>query len=387
MSGKDFATIEGRALVPALKLMTQLVEKRNTYPVLGMVRLMASGSTLTLRATDLDVELTATLDLIDKDEAGDWGICVDAGILLKIAMFAGSTTLELDYGAPTRLDIRAGHVAYVLDGLAHDTHPEVPGTSGPAIETFAPRKLRDLLGKVAWCQSLEETRYYLNGVAWQFSDRGRRFVATDGHRLALCRYDDLPVAGIGVTRIIPTKAVALLSELPGEVVMRSMVNPKTGEPDTLKLEAVAGDMTLRIKLIEGSGTIGGYPDVDRVIPGENMRKSRFATRRDVLLDAVQRALIFDDRRGSGRCLAFSNVDGNVSIGAKRADAGGATVVLPDVWPEGAERFGLNGRYLRDLVRSCAPGELSLWQVDAKYPLTVLDSDTTMLRLVMPMRVD
>lgn len=391
MMGRDFVTIEGRAMVPALAMIAErVVEFRNTYPVLGMVRLSASGSYLTLRATDLDIEVTVTLDVIDVDEAGDWGICVDARILLKIARLAGSATLELDYDGTDakhpRLTVRTGGATYDLDGLHTDTHPSINGNSGAAIETFAPRRLRDLIGKVSWCRSYEETRYYLNGVAWQFSQRGRRFVATDGHRLALCRYDDLPVAA-ETTRIIPNKTVDVLLELPGEIVLRNVLRPTSGAVDPLKLDAVAGNITVRSKLIEGAGSVGGYPDVDRVIPGENMRKAKFGTRRDVLLDAIARVMVFDDRHGAGRALAFRKAEqGHVTVGAKRPDSGGALVSLPDAWPDYGEDFGVNGRYLRDLVRSCAPGDLTLWQVDAGAPITVLDGDETMLRILMPMRV-
>ena len=381
---REFVSIEGRALVPALKLIERLVERRNTYPILGMVLLKVVGADLVLRATDLDVELTATLDVIDS--AGEWSICVPADVLLRIARLAGATTLELervadDPDAP-RLVVRAGHVTYDLDGAHPDSHPSIVGAAGPAIETFAPGRLAALLGKVAWCRFYEETRFYLNGVAWQFGPRGRRFVATDGHRMAICRYDDLPMAGAMVTRIIPNKAVDLLVALKGEIVMREVLR-EVGEPH---LEAVAGDVVLRTKLIDCTGMTHGYPDVDRVIPGENRRTARFATRRDVLLDAIDRAMVFDDRSAAGRCLAVSESDGRITLGAKRPDRGGATVTLPDAWPDGGERFGVNGRYLRDLVRSCAPGDLAIWQCDADSPVTVLDGDTTMLRVVMPMRV-
>src|SRR5690606_35102603 len=131
------------------------------------------------------VELTAAHDVIDA--AGEWSVCVDARVLLKIAKLAGSATLNMELaaaeGASPRLALEAGAVSYELDGLGPDDHPAFRGKSGPAIETFAPGRLGELIGKVAWCRSFEETRYYLNGVAWQFGPRGRRFAATDGHRL------------------------------------------------------------------------------------------------------------------------------------------------------------------------------------------------------------
>jgi DNA polymerase-3 subunit beta len=54
-------TVERAHLVAALTQATKAVETRNTYPILANVYLAASDDRLTLRATDLDIEITTSV--------------------------------------------------------------------------------------------------------------------------------------------------------------------------------------------------------------------------------------------------------------------------------------------------------------------------------------
>ena len=51
-------TIERTNLLRSLGHVQSVVERRNTIPILSNVLLRADGASLTLRATDLDLEVT-----------------------------------------------------------------------------------------------------------------------------------------------------------------------------------------------------------------------------------------------------------------------------------------------------------------------------------------
>ncbi|MGH6661567.1 MAG: DNA polymerase III subunit beta, partial [Rhodospirillales bacterium] len=53
-------TIERAALLRALGHVQSVVERRNTIPILGNVLLRAENARLSLKATDLDLEVTET---------------------------------------------------------------------------------------------------------------------------------------------------------------------------------------------------------------------------------------------------------------------------------------------------------------------------------------
>ena len=55
------ATVERSHLLKSLGHVHRVVERRNTIPILSNVLLRTDGSSLTMKATDLDLEVTETV--------------------------------------------------------------------------------------------------------------------------------------------------------------------------------------------------------------------------------------------------------------------------------------------------------------------------------------
>lgn len=386
---KGYVTIEGRVLARAIADLLIIVERHTTYPVLSTVMLTVSESWLSVRGTDLDIDAQLDLDVTDAD--GGWSVCVNARVLERIARLAGRGVMHIEPIDDTdRLAVRYDATAYELDGLPADNFPEIAGSRCEApFETFGePGELKRLLGQVAWCVSREETRYYLNGVAWQCDGAGRRMVATDGHRLAICTYvaaEPGESLGWGVTRILPNKTVSFLRQMvrgsASVFEVRQAQGINVGAVDPYKIDIVSDNLTVRTKLVEGT-----FPDVDRVLPRVEGRVAAFEMRQASLMAAIGRALVFNDRHdGLGRTLKFEPIDGAICISSKRDEVGTSRINVDGLWPEGGQPFGANGTYLREVVARCK-GHLIIHQNEALAPMTILDDDATMLRILMPMKV-
>ena len=65
-------TISREALLKPLQTICGVVERRRTLPILSHVLLVCDGDSLTLTATDLEVEMIATTKL-EAGEAGETG--------------------------------------------------------------------------------------------------------------------------------------------------------------------------------------------------------------------------------------------------------------------------------------------------------------------------
>lgn len=280
----NHVTIEARALASAMKIANDIVERRNTIPILNCVRLTYKDSGLIIDATDLDLEASIAVDEIDG--AGNWSACVPAKLLHEIAKRSGVMPLRLEPREETvtptythsngekakpyqrrTLQITAGDgdAEYSIDALDAGDYPELFRGGTDHVETFTNGALPDLLAKVSWCISTEETRYYLNGVHWEIYETGRSFQATDGHRAAVCKYapDPFPVKK---SWIIPRKTVAVICKhLVGKDVVVSEArggassNSVTGGAERMQFSAPG--IVLRSKLIDGT-----FPDIWRVIP-------------------------------------------------------------------------------------------------------------------------
>jgi DNA polymerase-3 subunit beta len=372
---KNYVIIDGGALKAAMKVMTAIIERRNTIPILGQVRVAMSDDGLRLSGTDLNIEATQSIDVVEG--AGTWSICVGASVLAGVGRVAGTSLVQIEPIDETnaRITVAGGIATYDVPTLPVADFPELQPAAarGDLIEVFSNGGLAVMLDKVSWCVSTEETRYYLNGVCWQIGSSGRRFVATDGHRLALCKYSSEGDSGI-VSRIIPRKTVQIIAtHLAGRDVK---IFGLTGNSPAL--EIVAPGLTIRTKLIDGS-----YPDYERVIPRPDTQKFAFELRQGEIVAAIQQATaISRDRRAAIR---FAPDAGKLAIERKDVDFGTAKAKTSTAWPDAAEPFGFNSHYLRDIMTRCQ-GDISMKMIDHGSPFTIHDADPDMTRVLMPMRV-
>lgn len=383
---RNFASIDAAPLRAALKLCSAVIERRNTYPILGMVRLsMRDDGTLTIDATDLDIFLSQKLPV--RDGAGTWSTCVPVAGLANIAWLATGGGVIIEPRAEESVEVSLDQIdlfssaSYSLISSASDSFPEIEGEPDHIVEEFGNGRLAQLLGRVSWAMSSDDTRYYLNGVAWQSGPFGRRVAATDGHRLAICTYDREQPGNAIVSRLLPAKLVGLIVKLGGaaELKLRDL-KMKSDHP---AVEIGAGDTLVRARLIDPPSA--GYPDIDRVVPRPHSFTASFSPKLDSLDAAITGALALAPRKGGGRFIKFERDDsGLMAVSSHQPDYGTSKIVLGNNWPEGGVPFGVNARYLREVLRSCA-GPLKIHQVAATAPITILDEDETMLRVLMPMR--
>lgn len=374
----QFVTIEGLALRQAMKIVSAIVERRNTIPILGHAKLSHSETGLRISGTDLDMEISADVDVID-GAGGEWSICISASVLAGIARVAGPMNVRIERAADDRATITLGDGAafYEVCAMADNDYPAIAGERGALIEAFTNGMFSVMLEKVDWCVSTEEVRYYLNGVCWHTDNKGSRFVATDGHRMAICHYakDAAPVA----QRIIPRKAVKIISDhLAGKDVKLFSVD----QPG--KLDIVSPGLTIRTKLIDGM-----YPDYQRVLPHADKQAFTFDLKRGEIVAAIDRATALGGDRE--RAIRLYNADGRVALDQRSPDFGTATATTSAAWPTDhagnaeAPSFGFKGRYLREVASMCQ-GPISMRMVDQGSPFSIHDEDDTMTRVLMPMRV-
>lgn len=375
----NHVTVEGRTLKHALAAIVEVIERRATIPILSCVRITHGEAGLRLEATDLDIWISIVVDRIDGE--GEWQTCLEASVLEGIAKVAGVMPLRIEPGDFARISLGAEDAVYSLNTLPAADFPEPTVEAGDLVETFTNGMLAGQLGKVMWCISTEETRYYLNGVCWQISEKGRRFVATDGHRLSACTYSR--EAGNQPSRIIPRKTVAMVYRHFARQDVRVYAAKSPAKDGTLGLVFEGGGLTIRSKLIDGT-----YPDVDRVIPKDH--RSEFTFKWSEIVAALQRTTAISPRE-RGRGVRFNCVDGRVSIERSSPDFGTAKVRTSSVWPaaggndQAPEPFGFNGRYFLEVVGNCE-GDIALRMTDPSSPFVVADIDPTMTRVIMPMRV-
>lgn len=343
-------TISRQDLTRVLSAVTKVVEGRNTIPILSNVLLTVDGGQLTVRATDLDIEASASVALLD---ATDGSTTVEAKLLADIAKKAtGDIAMDLDAGV---LTMKSGKSRFKLQTLPAEDYPSL---SAGTFDTEFEVDLAALVAPVQFAISTEETRYYLNGVYLHTAEGRLVAVATDGHRLARHFGQETPeFTGV----ILPRKLVSMLPK--GSV---------TVSLSATKVRVTSADGVLTSKLIDGT-----FPDYSRVIPRNN--DNRMVVDRDTLLSSVERVSVVMSERGKAVKLAVGDCL-TLSVGEQATEEVDATL---DGKPL---EIGFNAKYLGDTLRTMPTGEVSFWLNDSGSPTRVTGQDDGLDCVIMPMRV-
>ncbi len=369
------ATVERSHLLKSLGHVHRVVERRNTIPILSNVLLRAEGSKLTMKATDLDLEVTES---VPAEVARGGATTVPAHILYDIVRkLPDGAEVSLDTGDGSQLALRSGRSNFTLQVLPETDFPDLTTGEFPTRFSLPALSLKKLIDRTQFAISTEETRYYLNGIylhAVKVAGKSMlRAVATDGHRLAQAQMD-APGGSEAMTGIIvPRKAVGEIQKLVEEPDATVDV-----EVSDTKIRITIGPLVLTSKLIDGT-----FPDYVRVIPQGNDKilkvdRSEFA-------EAVDRVSTISSERGRAVKLALS--DGKMVLSVNNPDSGSATEELGVDYPADGIEIGFNSRYLLDVAAQLETGTAEFRFADPGSPTLITDDgEENALYVLMPMRV-
>lgn len=347
-------TVPRGDLARVLTAVSRAVERRNTIPILAHVLLTVGAEGLSVRGTDLDVEITATVPAM-VDRPGSYAI--EAMRLADIVKKMAGDSVSVD-AADGKVTVKSGRSRFVLPTLPAEDFPDLrPGEFIVEFEI----DLAALVAPVQFAMSDEETRYYLNGVHLHSSPEGLVAVATDGHQLAKnVVQPDVPVPAV----ILPRKAVALL---PKGVVKISL--------SATKIRVAAGEIVLISKLIDGT-----FPDYGRVVPGGNTKV--LTVNRVALAKAADRVAAVTDERTRAVKLVVANDNVGLSV---RSGPSEASEGVPGTYSGEPIEIGFNSKYLSNVLGVLQGEDVTLAMSDPGTP-GLFRGDGSVFAVIMPMRV-
>jgi len=362
---------ERNTFLASLSAVVGVVERRHTLPILSNLLLEKKTGTLTVLATDLELQVSTQMDCA---EAGDdFAITIAARKLFDIVRALPDT-------AKIKLDTRDSQVV-VSAGKSRFTLQTLPAADFPRVETGAglgeairlPQKtLKRLLQLVQFAMASQDIRYYLNGMLLVLDGTQLRVVATDGHRLS---YAETPLETSAEARevIIPRKTVVELSKLLSDV----------DDPVELRIGANQVTITLSGTELVTKVVDGKFPDYHRVIPASQPRHLK--ANRQSVIQALQRAAILSNEKFRGVRLVMSeNTLGIVCNNNEQEEAADEIEVSYDGEPLDV---GFNVTYLLDGLGALNSEEITLSLGDANSSMLLTsEGEPGFKYVVMPMRI-
>lgn len=364
--------IEKKDLLNLIGKTQNIVEKRNTMPILVNVLLEATEQNLKVLATDLEVSL---MDEVSAKVKQTGKVAVSAKSLFDIAKELSDGPIQLLKKENHWLEIRQGKYMSKIVGVSADDYPVFPACNSESFIEIEAKILKEMIDKTIYSVSNDETRYHLNGVYFEIvPNSGFKMVATDGHRLSLISRNPAGTK-INVNQgvIIPRKGLHEIKKTLEGVEDKVSIAIE-GSQLILKCKSTI----LMIRLIEGK-----YPNYLQFIPQKLNQK--ILINREAFLTSLKRVSLLANQKSKAVFLNLSK--GKMEISSNNPDLGDAKEEIEVTYSGSDMKIGFNAKYIQDVLSNISHEDIDFEINDQVSPgLMRPHSDNSYTCVVMPMRI-
>ena len=364
-------SINRELLLKPLLLVSGAVERKSTLPILGNILFDVNNQLLTLTATDLELEMVAHTEIDNQGEDGK--ITIPARKLLDICKSLPENSQISFTTQDDTIKLSSGRSRYSLSTLPATDFPNIEEWKGDVEFKLLKSELLRLIESTHFSMANQDVRYYLNGMSIESEGNEIRSVATDGHRLAICKISNdslsLPARQVIVPRKGILEIIRLLAPVDEEIQIYLVSN---------HLRIVDTEFTFTSKLLDGR-----FPDYRRVLPRNGDKI--FVTDKEPLRQVLSRASILSNEKFKGVRLNFSN--SLLKITANNPEQEQAEEELEIEFPYDELEIGFNVSYVLDVLNAIKDEQVKFTLADANSSVVIEGADSgEALYVVMPMRL-
>jgi len=332
-------TIQREILLKPLQLITGVVEKRQTMPILANTLLVIDNGQLSMTCTDLEIELVANIPLESASQDSS-KITIPARKLLDICrVLPENAVLDFHQDSNNCVIVRSNRSRFVLATMPADDFPNIEwDTQNKVLEFAIPqKKLNNLIESTHFAMAQQDVRYYLNGLLLEIKNGALEAVAADGHRMAINGLNHQIINDSLLRVIVPRKGIAELMRLledSDEEIKVTMSNNH--------IRVVKPGLTFTSKLIDSK-----YPDYERTIPKSGDKK--VIVNRNIFRQALTCVAILSDGMFCGVTLQIR--PGLMRISTRGQEHEEAEQEIPIDYQGEDITIGFNINYLLDVLAS------------------------------------
>jgi DNA polymerase-3 subunit beta len=362
------------AIFKGLQSIQSIVDRKNTMPILSNVMLECSDDVLNLFATDLEVSIQRSISVRSDDRGRT---TAPARKLFEIVRELPEDEVIISGDEDYNIKVECDDIVFRLKGLPSEEFPSFPDYDESQFIEIDSKMLQEMIDKTHYSISPEDIQYTLSGMyvekILEQTTTYMRFVATDGHRLALIdRPADVPFLGDeGI--IIPRKGISEMRKIIQDVGEKIALTLNSNQ-----LILKRNDVTLFVRLIDGV-----FPDYKEVIPEANPKT--IPLNRLKFLNSLRRASIVSMEKFRGVKFEFSS--GTLTISSNNPDVGESEEKLPIEYEDESMSVAFNAKYFTEALNALECENILLQLDDESSPAIVKDEDDDkFVAVVMPMRV-
>ncbi len=352
--------------------VARVVTVRHSLPVLGNVLIETDAKAVRLSGTDLEIAASAQ---VAAEVLQEGAFTVPAKVLQEFVHQVTDRNLTVKREGQELVIIGESAEGRIV-GLEATEYPSLPEVPDEQRVVLPGTDLATALKQVVLACAADSARPVLTSVLFRFTKGQLTLVATDSFRLTE-RTLALAEQNLEIDILVPHRTV--------QEMLRILGNEGDGQVSaTIGAQQVivtVGGVELTSRLI-----VGQFPAYQRIIPDS------FVAELDVAVAELQQALrltsIFS-HAGVSNVLFQIGEEGSLTLqshGSTRGRSQHAVHVVPQPGLQ-ALIVAFNTRFVLDALSVASDGFVRLRFAGATKPLVVATEDTSLVQLVMPIRLD
>jgi DNA polymerase III subunit beta len=368
--------VSSQLLVRNLQSLFGVINPSNTLPILDNFLFQVEPDKLTVTASDLETNMTTSLQITSKDSGL---VAVPARIVIDLLKSFPDTPITFSVNDETlAIKLTSEYGEYNVSGLNGQDFPKAPTVKDAASVTVPSDLLARAIAKTIFATGNDELRPVMSGVYFELGTDGLSFVATDAHKLVKVKRVDVKSESIA-SFIMPKKPLNQLKN-----VLASEETDVTITYNETNAIFAFNDTVLTCRLIEGR-----YPNYEAVIPKEN--PNVLTVNRGAFLNSVKRVSYFSNKTTHQVKLRIAGSE--LHISAEDPDfANNADERLTCSFKGNDMTIGFNSRFLMEMLQNLETDEVVIEMSEPNRAGILTPSESTVedehvMMLVMPVMIN
>ena len=366
-------TINKNNLLQALQSLSKVIPTRTTLPIIQCAYFEGSDKRLSIRGTDLEIEIESVVQL--EESAEDFSFAIPVFKLIEILLSLNEDRVLITINDNQRVDITTKTGQFSIMGQNKEEYPPSPNVDGGNVITIENKNFKEIINSTLYASSRDDMKPALQGVLIKVANNTITTVATDGHRLAKTISENIKIQSYTGSFILPGKFLDIIKAQTKEskdIVISINEN---------HVSILNENKTYKSRIIKEK-----FPDYDRVIPKEN--KNQINLNRTEMTDSLKRVNIFSNKTTKQIVLGFENNKINIETEDPDNTSKGKEQILCEYTGEGVN-IGFNGQYLLDMLNH-VDDEAFIIKFDSALSAVMIETEKEgswkKTNLLMPIRI-
>ncbi|MEW6455988.1 MAG: DNA polymerase III subunit beta [Acidobacteriota bacterium] len=354
-----------------LNILQDIVEKRNTMPILSNILLLTRNGSIEMIATDLEVGLITKFNA-DVEKEGSVALPGKKFFEIIKSLPEGEE-IYIKEMENNKIEIKSAMTRFVMLSSIAEDFPKIslPDKKEKIEIPFKP--FIEMVNKTLYVLASEQ-RYTLNGALFILKENSMELVATDGHRLSYNKSKvETKMEGNEQRIIISKKTLQEIKRMDGIDKFNFYLNENN----------LFFEMDNRILISRKMDF--SFPPYEKVIPFDN--ENRATINREDFINAIKRVFIFSSERSRG--IKFTFEGDKVFLFTSNPELGEASDSV-DIGYVGNElEISFNAHYILDFLNSLDDEKIIVEMRDSEKAVLFKPEETnnyTYLYVLMPMKI-